>query len=270
MWSLISWGNIKICQQHPRQEGGGEGGEFADGVCQLLNQAWRQRGTGLQGSNCKQPSQPIAQEARQSWGHFRQNEARGFSRHGGPIWRPYFHLQFTFTSLSLCFLCSGSASGLGINNPMKSVAWSFLSKNLLPSCLLWPLPVHFQINFSRYCLSMSSLNLAKEIHSLRNLSCHFKRASWGEILNVLHRHEAPDSSFLLLCRPDPSSTPEGEAAEASPTSRHGGRFCNFNLRPTPHSHSDLGQIAFTSLGLSFHIWRAEIIATCLLGGVCGA
>ena len=63
---------------------------------------------------------------------------------------------------------------------------------------------------------MSILNLAKEIHSLGSLSCHFKHASWGEIFNVLHRHEAPAGSFLLLCRPDPSSTPEGEAAEASP------------------------------------------------------
>lgn len=40
---------------------------------------------------------------------------------------------------------------------------------------------------------------------------------------------------------------------------------DFNLYPASHSHSDLGQILFTSLRLSFHIWKAEIIATCLLG-----
>lgn len=44
MWSIISRGNIKICQQHPRW---GRGLELADGICQLLNQAWRRRGPGF-------------------------------------------------------------------------------------------------------------------------------------------------------------------------------------------------------------------------------
>lgn len=77
MWSIISRGNIKICQQHPRREGG----ELTDDICQLLNQAWRQRGTGFHCSPCKQPSHQILEEARQSWGHFMVNESRRFSRH---------------------------------------------------------------------------------------------------------------------------------------------------------------------------------------------
>lgn len=87
-----------------KRGGWGRGGEFTDGICQLLNQAWRQRDTGLRCSWCKQePSHQILKKARQSQGHFCEWNQEIQQAQRRLLRRPSFPcLKFTCTIPSLC------------------------------------------------------------------------------------------------------------------------------------------------------------------------
>lgn len=97
-----------------------EGGESADDICQLLNQACRQW---ARCSWCKQPSHQILKEAGQSRGHFMVNEIRdpeGTQEASFKALLPLSQIHLHHRLLS--------ALRLGINSPTYGVTRSFLSR----------------------------------------------------------------------------------------------------------------------------------------------
>lgn len=135
-----------------------------------------------------------------------------------------------------------------MNDPRKTGTWGFLSTH----SPRWPFP---DFNCTALSFRRGSLRLKPGRVESPALSSH------AALLDL--RPQVLDS----MRRTSPT-TPQSYGKP--PSSELGAwRFSKLlgfqSLYPASHSHSDLEQILFTSLRLSFHIWKAEIIATCLLG-----